>query len=45
MAFISSGAQPFDEVLHVAKDAKVYNTEADDEADQLDINFEWEWND
>ncbi len=44
LAFVSSGAQPFEQVLHAADDEKVYNTDADDEADQLEIDIEWEWN-
>ncbi len=33
LAFVPSGAQPFDQVLQAAEDAKVYDTNADDEAD------------
>ncbi len=45
LAFVSSGAQPFNEVLQAAEDVKVHDTTADDEADQLDIEIEWERND
>ncbi len=45
LAFLSSGVQPFDEVLQVAEDVKVYDSDADDEADQLDIKIERELND
>ncbi len=37
----SSGAQPFEKVLQAADDENVYDTDADDEADQLEIDIEW----
>ncbi len=45
LAFSLSGVQPFDDVLQAAEDVKVYDTDADDEADQLDNEIEWERND
>ncbi len=45
LAFVSSGSKPFDEVLQAAEDAKVYDTDVDDESDQLDIEIEQERND
>ncbi len=44
LAFLLSGAQPFDEVLQAAEDVNVYDTDTDDEADQLDMDIEREKN-
>ncbi len=44
LAFVSTGAQPFSQVLQVADDEKVYDMDADDEAKQLDIDIDQERN-
>ncbi len=42
LAFESSGETPFDRVLQANKDVKLYDTDADDEAERLDIEIAWE---
>ncbi len=42
LAFKSTGKMPFDRVLQANEDAKLYNTDADDKAEGLDIEIAWE---
>ncbi len=42
LAFKSSNGTSFDQVLQAAEDAKLYDSDADDEAEQLDVEIEWE---